>query len=338
MKLLILTQKVDLDDDVLGFFHEWIREFSNRVEKLTVICLQKGRYDLPGNASVVSLGKETGVSRLKYLFNFYKYIWQYRNEYDAVLVHMNIEYIILGAFIWKMLNKKIGFWYVHSAVSWRLRLAEKFTDVIFTASLKSFRLQSKKVKILSQGINGEVFKPADTAPKNNSIISVGRIAPVKNYHFLIEAAKILRDRGEDFDIKIVGAPILEADKVYFETLKKQVEEANLTDGVSFIGGVPYKDIVKVYTDSKIFINLSDTGSIDKAVLEAMASGLLVLTSNEAFRDILNPQYFTSKDPAVVADKLSLLMKQGGDSDLRRYVIENHGLKNLIDKIILEYTA
>jgi len=53
----------------------------------------------------------------------------------------------------------------------------------------------------------------------------------------------------------------------------------------------------------IFINLSDTGSIDKAVLEAMASGCLVLTSNEAFTNILKPQYLTQKDPARLAEKI-----------------------------------
>jgi len=41
MKLLIITQKVDINDDVLGFMHGWIAEFAKHCEKLTVICLQK---------------------------------------------------------------------------------------------------------------------------------------------------------------------------------------------------------------------------------------------------------------------------------------------------------
>jgi len=42
MKLLIVTQKVDINDDVLGFFHDWIKEFAKNCEKVTVICLGKG--------------------------------------------------------------------------------------------------------------------------------------------------------------------------------------------------------------------------------------------------------------------------------------------------------
>ena len=46
MKLLIITQKVDINDDNLGFFHDWIKEFARQVENVIVICLQKGEYKL----------------------------------------------------------------------------------------------------------------------------------------------------------------------------------------------------------------------------------------------------------------------------------------------------
>jgi len=96
MKLLILTQKVDKNDDILGFFHRWLKEFAGRVEKLTVICLQKGEYDLPENVKVLSLGKERGVSKLGYVLNLYKYIWVLRAQYGHVFVHMNQEYVLLA--------------------------------------------------------------------------------------------------------------------------------------------------------------------------------------------------------------------------------------------------
>jgi hypothetical protein len=61
MKLLIITQKVDINDPILGFFHRWIEEFAKHCEKITVICLYKGTYNLPNNVKVLSLGKEEGV-------------------------------------------------------------------------------------------------------------------------------------------------------------------------------------------------------------------------------------------------------------------------------------
>src|SRR3989344_6741688 len=57
MRLLIVTQKVDKNDPVLGFFHRWIEKFAKNFERVTVICLGKGEYNLPANVKVLSLGK-----------------------------------------------------------------------------------------------------------------------------------------------------------------------------------------------------------------------------------------------------------------------------------------
>jgi len=69
MRLLIITQKVDKNDPILGFFHRWIEEFAKYCQSIIVICLQKGEYNLPKNIKILSLGKEKGKSKIKYIFN-----------------------------------------------------------------------------------------------------------------------------------------------------------------------------------------------------------------------------------------------------------------------------
>ena len=44
-KLLIFTQKADINDPVLGFFHKWIEEFSKNFESIIVVCLEKGEFN-----------------------------------------------------------------------------------------------------------------------------------------------------------------------------------------------------------------------------------------------------------------------------------------------------
>jgi len=95
MKLLILTQKMDRDDPVLGFFHRWCGKIATRVSRLHIICLQQGCVELPAQVTVRSLGKERRTSRRAYLFSFYRLIWSLRAEYDVVFVHMNPIYILL---------------------------------------------------------------------------------------------------------------------------------------------------------------------------------------------------------------------------------------------------
>ena len=138
MKLLIITQKVDRNDPILGFFHRWIIEFAKHFESIAVICLFEGEHNLPANVKVLSLGKEEGGARisktLRYIVRFYNYIWRERKNYDAVFVHMNPIYVVLGGVLWRMWKKKISLWYTHKSVDLKLRAAEKFVHFIFTAS------------------------------------------------------------------------------------------------------------------------------------------------------------------------------------------------------------
>ena len=144
MRLLVTTQAVDLDDPVLGFFHRWLEELARGADTVHVICLKEGRHSLPKNVFVHSLGKEGGRSRLKYISRFYKYIRMYRNEYDAVFVHMNEEYVVMGGFLWRMWGKRIVMWRNHKMGSWRTRLAMKFADVVCYTSPNAFVASSKK--------------------------------------------------------------------------------------------------------------------------------------------------------------------------------------------------
>ncbi len=153
MRLLILTQIVDLNDDVLGFMHDWIAGFAKNCQQVTVICLKRGEYKLPANVKVLSLGKETGKSRIKYFFNFYKYIWCERKNYDTVFVHMNYEYVNLGGFFWRLLGKKIGLWYAHGYAPLGLKTAAKLVDIIFTSTKSGCRIDSNKINVIGQGID-----------------------------------------------------------------------------------------------------------------------------------------------------------------------------------------
>ena len=186
MKLLVITQIVDETDSNLGFFHNWLKKIASKVDHLYVICLKEGKHSLPGNVTILSLGKENTVSRFEYVCRFYKYIWRYRHEYDNVLVHMNPEYVVLGGLLWKVWHKKVLLWYLHKSVDFKLRVAEKLVTKIFTASAESFRLPSKKVKIVGHGIDLTEFT-ARTKPLSGkiSLVTVGRTTRSKDLKTLI---------------------------------------------------------------------------------------------------------------------------------------------------------
>ena len=74
MKLLLVTQKVDEDDEVLGFMHRWIEEFAKHCEKVIVVCLREGSHSLPDNVEVHSLGKEREIPRFLRWIQALRYI------------------------------------------------------------------------------------------------------------------------------------------------------------------------------------------------------------------------------------------------------------------------
>lgn len=335
MKFLIITQKVNCDDDILGFFHRWLQEFSRQAEFLTIICLEKGEYDLASNCEVLSLGKEKGKSRLRYVINFYRHIWSRRKEYDAVFVHMNPVYIILGWAVWKGLGKKIGLWYTHKHVDFKLWLASKFCDFIMTASAESFRLASRKVNVLGHGIDTDFFKPEISKEKHTicNILSVGRIAPVKNQLLLVAIAKELRRRQFPFRVIIAGEAITSTDKAYRQSVVKEIKASDLEEDFEFAGSVSNRNIVAYYQRADVVLNLSDTGSLDKVVLEALACNVPVLTMNEAFRPILPSECLIDRDSVSISQRIVELAEQPAEGMFRDYVVKNHNLKKLITRIV-----
>src|SRR3989338_2136994 len=338
MKLLIITQKVDENDQLLGFFIEWIRLFSKNFEKVTVLCLEKGKFELPKNVEVISLGKDRGARKLKTLYNLYSLIYTRRHDYDAVFAHMNPVWVISGGTLWKVMRKKCFFWYTSGGVTTKLKWAEKFADVVFTASKESFRLPSKKVIVIGHGIDTELFKPdpnykPQTTNHKLKLLSVGRISPVKNYETLIDAAKILKNGGVDFSVTMVGEAPLQRDMGYDASLKLKIKSLKLEENFSFIGKVEHKNLPRYYQSHDIFVHLSKTGSLDKAILEAMSCGIKVLSSNDSSRTFLSSNLmFGDRNPKELADKITAVNDSPVDSNLRSYVIQNHNLENLINKI------
>lgn len=344
MKLLIITQKVDENDQLLGFFIEWIRLFSKKFEKVTVLCLEEGSLALPDNVRAISLGKDKGAGKLRQFLNFQFSIFNLRNNYDAVFVHMNPIWVVLGGWWWRLTGKKIFFWYTSGGVTAKLKLAEKFADTIFTASKESFRLPSKKVIVTGHGIDTELFKP-DFSRSNLDrrtprfdlggikILSVGRVSPVKNYETLINAAKILKDGGVNFSVTMVGETALDSDVRYLASLKFRIKSLKLEENFSFIGKINHKELPKYYQSHDIFVHLSKTGSLDKTILEAMACGCNVLSSNDSSRKFLKDEsVFKEDDPEELAGKIKNLCGAGCRREFRDYVLENHDLDKLISKI------
>ena len=354
MKLLICTQKVDKEDDILGFFHSWLIDFAKNAEKITVICLEKGIVELPKNVEVFSLGKEkvdSGfmiydsriIQKIKYALVFWKYIWQKRSEYDTVFVHMNKEYILLGAPVWFIFYKKIVFWYNHKVGTVGARIAGFLSDKILYTGDQSFFADHFKSEKMPVGIDENLFKKnLNVIPSENSFLYIGRISPVKNLDVLIDAAKLLLDYGCDFKISIYGG-FSDKDKFYYEAIREKAKSLEENKRVVFEGAVPNYKTPEIFERHEFAVNMTLGGSLDKTIFEAMAFEMPVISANQSMKNIWTKEQcdkllVTEKNPKELALKMkSLINSAAGDNaalgkSLREIAVQNHSLSKLSEKL------
>ncbi len=353
MKLLMITRRVDKDDPVASFAYNWVKKFAQNLDELWLICLEMGNtHGLPNNTFVYSLGKEKGKNRIKEFCRFQKYAFKIVPKVDGIFSHQNPEYGILIAPFAKIFRKKLIAWFVHGSVTWKLKLLNLLVDRMISINKESFRLRNKKkVVFLHHGIDTEkfYFSPKKLNTKKIKLLTVSRMSPSKNIDLMIEAVEKLNKEGETclrrqerFLLDIYGLAVLESQRKYLARLKAIARDKRLTNQIFFKGGIANDQLPAVYQKADIFLNFSDTGSVDKAVLEAMSCGTLVLTTNEAFKDMLNKIdrdlycrkneiIFKIKDIRRKSDKIEICRQ------LSQCVKNHHSLNKLIKSIIKLYS-
>ncbi len=321
MKLLILAQAVDLEDNAFSFFHRWIEELAPHFEQITVICLKEGKHAMPPNVHVCSLGKETGRSRLKYTMRFYRYIWSLRHDYDAVFVHMNEEYGILGGWLWRLMGKHVTMWRNYHKGTWRTDIAAFFCNKIFCTSVYSYTAKYKKTVLMPVGVDVKRFFPNEhiqRVPK--SILFFSGMWPSKRPEMLIDALTILHERGIGFIASFYGSPLPEGAE-YYQSLKQRVIDASLSNCVTFHPGVPNAMAPDIFRAHDIFVNCSPSGMFDKMLFEAAACGCRVLAVSDDFAKLAgSAAHFDSAQ--TLADRLSETLARAPQGTVPAYVGAN----------------
>lgn len=112
--------------------------------------------------------------------------------------------------------------------------------------------------------------PAATDHRRFCLLSVGRLHPVKDHRFLIQACAVLRDQGLEFICWIVGeGPERRA-------LERQIDGLGLRGRVYLIGHLPRTDLPGYYRYADLVVMTSKSEGIPLVLMEAMAHEKLVL--------------------------------------------------------------
>ena len=131
------------------------------------------------------------------------------------------------------------------------------------------------------GIETGGFPPRERAGTVPRIVSVGRSVEKKGFADLIEACRILRERGRTFDCAIVGGGPLDA------ILATRIERANLASVVNLLGPRAQTEVRQLLAASSVFALASvpeaggGSDNLPTVIVEAMLAGLPVVSTRVA---------------------------------------------------------
>ena len=157
---------------------------------------------------------------------------------------------------------------------------------IFLQDINFKDTQSERIKIIYNGIDLDKIRNINVnnvlnkynIQKNKfdiTLLNVAQHVKPKNIDLIIRSIKTLRD---EFNIRALLVNIGEG---YLTEDYKSLIEANLlSEQVKFLGMISNDDVIRLMKSLDIFIQASERVIFDLVVLEALASGIKVLVSNE----------------------------------------------------------
>jgi len=135
-------------------------------------------------------------------------------------------------------------------------------------------LPSVSIDVIPNGVELEMFYPAEAGRKSDvlRLLTVGRLSATKRVQMLIEAAEILHKGGCKIRLAIAGGGQME------QQLREVVSERGLGHIIEIAGRISAESMPRLYRQNDIFVSASMQEGMSNAMLEAMASGLPIVTT------------------------------------------------------------
>lgn len=214
-----------------------------------------------------------------------------------------------------------------------LRLTDNLVDAVTAVSEKvahehinNRTTKREKMKVIYNGLEpdreegkgnkDELKRRMGIPPSDCLALSIGSLRPAKGYSFAFDAVKMLKERGRDVRLLILGGGS------YKKNLEAEARDKGIRDKVMFGGE---------REDTSVFLNMADVfvmaslwEGLPNSLLEAMQAGLPVVATKvggipEVVTDNENGLLVDPKDGKGLADAIERIIK---DDVLRSRVAQN----------------
>lgn len=165
---------------------------------------------------------------------------------------------------------------------------------------------AERCRVIRPAVDADFFcQPGRTSGKNSEILQIvttGSLIWVKGLGYALSAIRLLKDRGVPLRFDIIGDG-LERQRVLYN-----IHDLGLNNQVSLLGKLPPGAVRERLHAADVFLLPSLSEGISNAVLEAMACGLPVVTTDcggmrEALEDGREGYVVPTRNVAAMADAL-----------------------------------
>lgn len=177
-------------------------------------------------------------------------------------------------------------------------------------------LKSKASAVIPHGIEDRFRAPPReqkdyeyySTKRKFSLLYVSVLMPYKNHENVINAFRILGDRGINVEVKFVGPDFnCRSDKI-----KKMIfEMTGNYCNVSFLGAVNFEKLHEFYKEADGFLFASTCENLPNILIEAMSAGLPIACADKGpMSDILSDAgfYFDASSPYSIAENIEIMVK------------------------------
>lgn len=304
MKLVFVTQQVDPAHPALGATVPKLRALAELVDEVVVLADGAVEDVLPSNCRVRTFAARTKAIRgVRFETALSRELFGLRG--GAVVAHMCPIYAVLAAPLVRPLGVPLVLWFTHWRASRLLQAAERVSTAVASVDVRSFPLDSAKVRAIGHGIDLSEF-PCAAARQGPGLrlLALGRYSPAKGLDVVLRA---VAEAGPDIELRVHGPTLSAEEREHRASLETLVNEVSLGERVVLGDAVPRSEIPVLLSAYDGLVNNMRAGAPDKVVYEAAAACLPVLASNPVFDSFLDPaQRFQRDDAHGLAECLQAL--------------------------------
>jgi glycosyltransferase involved in cell wall biosynthesis len=196
----------------------------------------------------------------------------------------------------------------------RARVVVFVSNTFRDAVVGDLRLDVSRTAVVHHGVSPGFHAadgpgPAERDAGAGFVLAVSSIGAHKNYEVLLRAVAMLRKDFPTLRLEVAGK-VLE-DRT-FRSLQELAASLGLERHVEFLGEVDHDQLSRLYREAGVFVMPSKRETFGNPLVEAMASGTPVISSDLAVcREVCGDAaiYFPPSDPDALAERLRAVLMQ-----------------------------